>query len=132
MGLNINSNFDWTNHIDQISIALKKRIRLLRRMRNRIPRDKLIIIAEAIFVSKIRYGIPVYLNPVYEREDLKRQNLPTSIKDLQSIQNSMIRTILGLKIQNQINMVKLRKEIKMMSINQLIIYHIFMEGYNLK
>ena len=78
LGLNINSNFDWTNHIDQISIALKKRIRLLRRMRNRIPRDKLIIIAEAIFVSKIRYGIPVYLNPVYEREDLKRQNLHTN------------------------------------------------------
>ena len=26
LGLNINSNFDWTNHIDQISIALKKEL----------------------------------------------------------------------------------------------------------
>ena len=29
------------------------------------------MIAEAIFNSKIRYGVAVYLNPVYEEEDLK-------------------------------------------------------------
>ena len=29
------------------------------------------MIAEAIFNSKIRYGIALYLNPVFEEEDLK-------------------------------------------------------------
>ena len=29
------------------------------------------MIAEAIFNSKIRYGISVYLNPVFDNEDLK-------------------------------------------------------------
>ena len=65
LGLHINSNFEWCTHVDKISIELKKRIGLLRRIRNRIPKNKLVIIADAIFNSKLRYGIAVYLNPVF-------------------------------------------------------------------
>ena len=71
LGLHINSDFEWSTHVEKISIELKKRIGLLRRIRNRIPKDKLIMIADAIFQSKVRYGISVYLKPVFDEEDLK-------------------------------------------------------------
>ena len=57
--------------MDKISIELKKRIGLLRRIRRRVPKEKIVMIAEAIFNSKIRYGAPVYLNPIFDEEDLK-------------------------------------------------------------
>lgn len=59
LGLHMNSDFSWNTHIDRISIELKRRIGLLKRIRNRVPKNKLVMIAEAIFNSKIRYGIAV-------------------------------------------------------------------------
>ena len=61
LGLHINSSFDWNSHIEKLVIALKKRLGLLKRIKKRVPKDKLIITAEAIFNSKISYGIAVYL-----------------------------------------------------------------------
>ena len=39
LGLHLNSDFGWTTHVDKISIELKKRIGLLKRIRNRIPKE---------------------------------------------------------------------------------------------
>ena len=61
--------------MEKLSIDLSKRIGLLKRIKNRVPRNKIFIIAEAIFNSKIRYGITVYLTPTYEEEDLKVNKL---------------------------------------------------------
>ena len=71
----MNSDFVWNTHIEKISIELKKRIGILRRIKHRVPKNKLVMIAEALFNSKIRYGIALYLNPVYEGEDLKMKRL---------------------------------------------------------
>ena len=128
--MHINSNFEWNTHIEKITIDLKKRLGLLKRIRNRIPRDKLVLVAEAIFNSKIGYGIAVYLNPVFEKEDLKAKKLSKNTTDLQVLQNTMIRMIFGLKTKSHINMMKLRERIKMMSVNQMCIYHNLLEAYN--
>ena len=95
LGLHINSNFSWSTHIDKLSIELKQRIGLLKRIRQKIPTNKLILIAEAIFNSKIRYGISVYLTPIFEKEDLKVRKLSHNASTLQIIQNNMIRAIFG-------------------------------------
>jgi len=107
LGLHINSDFDWKEHIHEISIDLKKRIGLLRRIRQRIPKEKLIIVAEAIFNSKIKYGASVYLVPVFDKEDLKWRrysNPKDNTYTLQTLQNTMIRVIYGLKKSEHINM----------------------------
>ena len=75
LGLYLNSDFEWNTHVDKISIDLKKRIGFLKRIKSRVPINKLTIIAEAIFSSKIKYVITVYLNPVFEEEDLKIKRL---------------------------------------------------------
>ena len=110
LGLNLNSDFEWSTHIEKISIQLKKRIGLMRRIKRRIPKEKLVIIADAIFNSTIRYGIAVYLNPIFHEEDLKVKKLSKNTSVLQTLQNKMIIVILGVQKQTHINMEKARKK----------------------
>ena len=42
----------------------------------------------------------VFLKPVYDEEDLNRKKIPKITNVLQTLQNSMIRVIYGLKKQN--------------------------------
>ena len=97
-----------------------------RRISYKIDHDKLQIVAEAIFTSKIRYGLAVYGKPrLTEEEPINGQ-----MKNLQVIQNDMLRLISGHKRSEHINMEKLRNQRKMMSINQLTVYHVGLEAYN--
>ena len=130
LGLHINADFGWSTHIDQLSIELKKRIGLLRRIRKRVPKEKIVIIAEAIFNSLIRYGAAVFLKPIYDKEDLNMEKKPKNTATLQTLQNNMLRVIFGFKLKNCVNMKNLREEIKMMSVNQIAVYHILLEAYN--
>ena len=131
LGLHINSSFEWSTHVEKMVIKLKQRVGLLKRIKKRIPKDKLNIIAESIFNSKIRYGIAVYLTPIFDREEVKMEKLPPHTKDLQIVQNSMVRVILGLKQANHVNMSEVRKKIGMFSVNQMAVYHTVMEVYNI-
>ena len=88
------------------------------------------MIAEAIFNSKIRYGITVYLNPVFDEEELKMKRSSKNAKALQTLQNIMIRLILGLDIKQHINMEEIKQKIKMMSVNQMCIYHTLIKAFN--
>ena len=72
----------------------------------------------------------VFLKPVYDEEDLKARKLPKNTNTLQTLQNSMIRVIYGLKIQNRVNMKNVRKKIKIMSVNQIAVYHTLLEAYH--
>ena len=98
--------------------------------KNRVPKEKINMIAEAIFNSLLRYGVAVFLKPVYDEEDLKGRKLPKNTNTLQTLQNSMIGVIYGLKIQNRVNMKNVREKIKMMSVNQIAVYHTLLEAYN--
>jgi hypothetical protein len=61
LGLHKNSDFIWSNYVDKLSIELKKRTGLLRGIRNRVSKEKIVMIAEAIFNSFNRYGVAVFL-----------------------------------------------------------------------
>ena len=130
LGLHINSDFLWDNHVFQLSIELNQRIGILRRIKQRIPKNKMIMIAEAIFNSKIRYGISVYLKPIFDKEDLKVNKLSENASKLQVLQNRMLRTILDININDHVNMQKTRNKIKMFSVNQMCIYHTLLEAFN--
>lgn len=87
------------------------------------------MIAESIFNSLIRYGCAVYLNPVFEEEEIKVKKLPKNTSILQILQNKMIRVILGLKKHS--NVMHERSKIEMMSVNQMCVYHTVLEAYNI-
>ena len=99
-------------------------------MKNRISTEKLLLIAEGIFNSKVRYGSSVYLQPVFEKEDLKAGSLPAETSQLQKIQNNMLRVIFGYKLGDKTNMTRLRNNINMFSVNQMACYHVLMEAFN--
>ena len=87
LGLQINSGLDWKTHIYHLCSTLKQRLGMLKRIKQRIPRDKLQIIADAIFNSKIRYGIAVYYRPCLTQED----ETCTIQEPLQVLQNDKIK-----------------------------------------
>ena len=88
------------------------------------------MVAESIFNSKVRYGIALYLNPTFETEDVKARKLSVEASKLQVIQNSMLRTIFNYRLLDKVNMEKLRNSIKMFSVNQMNIYHVLLEAFN--
>ena len=69
LGLQISGNLDWKTHTNELSIKLKQRLGLLKRIKYKINKDKLPVVAEAIFNSKIRYGLAVYGRPRMEEEE---------------------------------------------------------------
>ena len=58
------------------------------------------------------------------------KKLPGDTKSLQVLQNNMLRVVMGLKLEDQTNMEKLRTKIEMFSVNQLAIYHTLIEAFN--
>ena len=48
LGLTVNSDLNWTTHVDKLCTTLKQRIGLLRRKKHKVNSNKLKIIAEAI------------------------------------------------------------------------------------
>ena len=130
LGLHVSANLDWKVHIDKLSSELRARIGILRRLYHKLPRDKLFIVAEAIFNSKIRYGIAVYLKPTFEEEEIKSGHQYQATKQLQALQNEMLRTICGFRKKDKKNVQKLREKWLMMSVNQMSVYHTIIEAYN--
>ena len=86
--------------------------------------------AEAIFQSKLRYGISVYTIPKFEFNNLE-QTMDSNIVKLQVIQNDMMRLLAGKSRSSHTNMEKLRKELNMLSVNQLSVYHTAIEMFNI-
>ena len=127
LGVQVSSNLDWNTHIKKLCGSLKQRLGLLRRIKHKIPANKLRIVAEAIFTSKIRYAIAVYLNPRLSGEE----SVSTNLQRLQVLQNDMLRVIHGKKRSDHLNMTKLRRDLKVFSVNQLTCYHVLVENFNI-
>ena len=86
--------------------------------------------SEAIFQSKLRYGISVYSIPKFEFNN-SDQAIDPNIARLQVIQNDMMRLLIGKNRSSHTNMEKTRQNLKMMSVNQLSVYHTAIEMYNI-
>ena len=57
--------------------------------------------------------------------------LSENARSLQTLQNRMLRTILDININDLVNMEKLRRKMKMFSVNQMCIYHTLLEVHNI-
>ena len=126
LGIKVSSDMSWKCHIDYICSKMNQRLSILRRLKNKVPQEKLRIIAGAIFTSVARYGIAVYSKPRLHsdplREDLQR---------LQVIQNKMFRLLAGKKLPDKVRVENLGKKFNMMSINQMTCYHTLTETFNI-
>ena len=130
LGIHISSDLNWTSHVEKLSSTLKQRIGQLKRIKHKRKKEKLKIVAEAIFNAKLRYAISVWSNPKYEFNHME-QSMDSNIAKLQVIQNDMLRVLEGHTRKKHINMEALRKRIKMFSVNQMSVYHVGMEMFNI-
>ena len=64
-------------------------------------------------------------------EKLKTKSLSAEASKLQRLQNTMLRMIFEYRLQDQVNMEKLRRKINMFSVNQMNIYHVLIEAFNI-
>ena len=127
LGLRINSSLDWKSHINYLTSTLNQRTAMLKRIKQRVPIETLKTIADAIWNSKLRYGIAVYYKPRLTNNDEKC----TIQEPLQVLQNDMIRELFGYKRKDRVNMDSLRAAQKMLSVNQIACYHILLETFNI-
>ena len=88
------------------------------------------MISEAIFTSNIRYAMSLYTKPKYEFNNLE-QPMDPNIAKIQVVQNDLLRLIFGKTRKDHTNMQKLREDHKIMSINQLSVYHVAMDMFSI-
>ena len=126
LGVQVASDLSWKYHIDYICSKMNQRLGILRRLKNKVPQDKLRIIAGAIFTSVARYGIAVYSKPRLHSDPLKED-----LHRLQVIQNKMFRLLAGKSLLDKVRVEDLGKKFNMMSINQMTCYHTLTETFNI-
>ena len=130
LGLNVAANLTWDTHTEKLCIKLKQRLGMLKRIKRKIGRNKLKIIAEAILTSRIRYGLAVYGNPKFDFRS-QEQSMDPNLQKLQVIQNDMIRLLNNYRRTDHIEMKTLREKMNIMSVNQLCVYHVALEMFNI-
>ena len=57
LGLNINKNLNWKNHIDCISIKISRTIGIMKRLRHVTPFDVLVMLYNTLILPHINYCI---------------------------------------------------------------------------
>ena len=84
LGMNISSSLGWDTHVDKLCHTLKQRLTLLTRIKQKVNCQKLKVISEAIFMSKIRYGLSMFRSSLLfwawketgERESMNLEDFP--------------------------------------------------------
>ena len=91
-----------------------------------IPIEKLKIIADGIFTSKLCYGITCW-----GKLHLNQEAKSTEMKALQVLQNHMLRIILHLPWDSQVPIATLLNDTKSLSVNQLLAQHTIKQVKNI-
>ena len=78
LGMIVSNDLLWDQHIKELIRKLKFRLFKLRRLKEKLPRHLLKRVADGIYISLIRYGLPLYCPVQAEEEDPE----PGSIKKL--------------------------------------------------
>ena len=83
-------------------------------------------IADSLFNSLLRYGASLYGRP----RTTAQEPISERIYRLQMAQNRMIRMVTHTSLKERKPMTELRASLGMMSVNQIIIYHILLDTFN--
>ena len=118
LGISFEDNQKWTHQVygkNGVIAALNRRQYVIKRLKNHVNMKSLLKIVDGLFTSKIRYGLQLYGK--VRRKDAD----PTSeiFKDIQIIQNNLMRYITGKKLSDKISIKQLLEDTNSLSINQM-------------
>ena len=92
LGITIQSDLKWDNHIKNLTRKLNFRLFTLRRINEKLPKFLLKRVAEAIFMSHVRYGLPLYCPVKIDESD----PTPGCLDALKVAFNDCLRLLLGI------------------------------------
>ena len=108
LGSVVDENLTWDDHINYISVKIRRNIGILKRMRLTVPRESLVLLYKTLIEPYFRYCNTVW---GYCNETL--------LDKLQVLQNKAARVIKGSKFENT-NHPILLKELRWLNVRQLI------------
>ena len=118
LGMVVDNRLKWDEHVygqNGVLPAVNKRVGVLRRLSNHIPRKYLPQIATAIVSSKIRYGLGIYGTVRTNNRDPHDNHQ----KDLQIVLNKAMRLVTGKKLSDRVSINDLCTESGMLSVNRM-------------
>ena len=115
LGFSVDNNLKWESHINKLARKLNFRLFTLRRLSEKLPKALLKRVCEAIFISHIRYGLPLYC-PVQIKEG---DPTPGCIKALKVAYNDCLRLLTGNKRSDHTSIKCMLEDLGWLSVNQL-------------
>ena len=115
LGMWVESNLGWSTHLAQLERKLKHRLFNLRRLSEQIPLTQLKTIADGIFMSILRYGLPIYCPLRMKEEDPHH----SSIDKIKVVFNDCLRLLTNNKRNDRVIIKDMLRELGWISINQL-------------
>ena len=118
LGMKFEDNLKWSEHFHGkggVIPSLNQRLFLLRRLKSQLNKQSLRKVAEAIFTSKIRYGLQLLGKVRVKINDPKQGDLDS----IQKIQNKLIRMLNNVTLVDRQSTKSLLSNIDMLSVNQL-------------
>ena len=115
LGMYLTDDFQWKEHINKTISALKSRLFLITRLKNKISQSSLKRIADSIFNSKLRYGVHL-CGKVRPSESDPRQG---TLDELQKVQNKLFRTLNNSRISEKISTKSIAQKLNMLTVNQI-------------
>ena len=118
LGMTLDENRSWKTHVSGtggVISSLNKRLFVIRKLKNHLNQTSIIRVAESIFTSKIRYGLQMLGKVRWKDSD---RTIP-ELKEIQLVQNKMLRLLNNVKISDRKRSAVLAKNINALSVNQL-------------
>ena len=88
---------------------------MIQRIKNKVGKDSIKKIADSLYTSKLRYGLPLFGKIKWNVTDTQEKWL----KDLQLNQNKMLRLMNGTRIKDKISTKSILKKFDLLSVNQM-------------
>ena len=114
----VHDDLGWNTHIEGkggLIPSLNSRLFLIKRLNKCVNKKALKQIADSIFNAKIRYGLPLLGKVRLQNED----ETPSWLKDIQLMQNKMLRFLNGTQISDKISTKSILTNLNMLSVNQM-------------
>jgi hypothetical protein len=118
LGVIIDEKQEWQQQIKTLTSSLNQRLFVIRRVQNQLPKEKLLcVVHNSLWMSKLRYGLQLYLKAVLNEDETRSPILKT----LQLSQNRMLRGINKSRISDKIRTKSMLKKFDLLSVNQLAV-----------
>ena len=118
LGMTIDDNQRWDSQLygkGGTINSLNSRMFTIKRINNHIGKENIQKIVDSLYMSKLRYGLPLYGKIKWSKTDTQEKWLT----DLQLNQNKMLRFLNGSKISDRISTESILVKYNLLSVNQL-------------